>query len=236
MFHLPPTIMVIEKDVVNRTSISNSLERSGLYVSIATDEQSLFAQLNSVQEHHRPSIFIIGDPENITQVQLVQKIRSIDIYSSAPFLYIITDQQAKEYSEDEILANDHFLIKPHTQSDLVQKVKSILGKTRPALATKILTYRDLKMDLASFKVKRDSREIHLGPTEFKILQCLIQDPTKICSREEIITFVWGSSINIESRTIDVHINRLRSAIKMPTDEIPFIKTVRAAGYCLSLGK
>ena len=129
---------------------------------------------------------------------------------------------------------DDYLIKPFAQSDLINKVKSILGKMRPTLLSKTMEYKDLKIDLASFRVIRGNREIHLGPTEFKILQCLMDAPKKIFSREFLMTYVWGPENNVEIRTIDVHINRLRTALKNPNEDLPFIKTVRSAGYCLSL--
>ena len=81
---------------------------------------------------------------------------------------------------------------------------------------------------------RKDKRIHLGPTEFKILQLLVQSPKVIFTRQQIIDYVWGTKENIEPRTVDVHVNRLRTLIKVDSREIPFIKTVRAAGYCLNL--
>jgi two-component system phosphate regulon response regulator PhoB len=90
------------------------------------------------------------------------------------------------------------------------------------------------MDLATYKVQRAGKKIHLGPTEFKIMQMLIQSPKTILSRQRIIDYVWGGDQAIEPRTVDVHVNRLRSLVKINDEELPFIKTVRASGYCLNL--
>jgi two-component system phosphate regulon response regulator PhoB len=90
------------------------------------------------------------------------------------------------------------------------------------------------MDLNSCRVTRASREVHLGPKEFQILKCLLTNPRRILSREYIMRHVWGYGSDVEIRTIDVHINRLRTALKNDVDGSPFIKTVRAAGYCLGI--
>ena len=113
-------------------------------------------------------------------------------------------------------------------------IKSLLRKSKPVFQDKVIRYKDLTMDLATYKVHRGDKRIHLGPTEFKIMQMLIQAPKVILSRQEIIDCVWGSNQQIEPRTVDVHVNRLRSLVKIRENELPFIKTVRAAGYCLNL--
>jgi two-component system phosphate regulon response regulator PhoB len=89
------------------------------------------------------------------------------------------------------------------------------------------------MNVNAFKVTRFGKSIHLGPTEFKILQCLLELPGRVLSREHIMNYVWGYNALVEQRTIDVHINRLRSALKDNGDELPLIRTIRSAGYSLN---
>ncbi len=88
------------------------------------------------------------------------------------------------------------------------------------------------MDLSNYRVYRNQKQFYLGPTEFKILQLLSQQPKKIYSRRQIIDYVWGTEKDIAHRTIDVHINRIRTLMKLETDQYPLIKTIRSAGYCL----
>ena len=92
------------------------------------------------------------------------------------------------------------------------------------------------MNLSTFRVNRLGKTIHLGPNEFKILQCFLELPGKTLSREHIMNYVWGPNSSVEPRTIDVHINRLRSALKVKEEELPLIKTIRSAGYALHVSK
>jgi two-component system phosphate regulon response regulator PhoB len=127
---------------------------------------------------------------------------------------------------------DDYIVKPFSPNELVARIKAILRRTRPMFSTKILEHKDIKMDLASYRVTRGAREVHLGPTEFRILQCLMEYPKRILSREQIMASVWGYDSKVEPRTIDVHINRLRNSLQNPGEETSIIKTVRSAGYCL----
>jgi two-component system phosphate regulon response regulator PhoB len=88
------------------------------------------------------------------------------------------------------------------------------------------------MDLSTYRVYRNTKQVHLGPTEFKILQLFVQQSKKIYSRRQIIDYAWGTEKDIAHRTIDVHINRIRTLMKLKKDQYPLIKTIRSAGYCL----
>lgn len=233
--HLPPTILIIEPEVIFRTSISNSLERNGFIILAAATGDDALKLIDSLPEYKKPNLAIIGYKlPGLSGVEVCTILRSRN--TSAPLPIILIADENDKLDEIKGLANtfDDYIVKPFAQSELVNKVKALLGKVKPVLSSKIMEYRDLKIDLASYRVTKGAREIHLGPTEFKILQCLVEAPKKIFSRESLMQYVWGKSTNVEVRTIDVHINRLRSALKSSSDEIPFIKTVRSMGYCLSL--
>ncbi|CAN0596398.1 unnamed protein product, partial [Ectocarpus sp. 12 AP-2014] len=124
------------------------------------------------------------------------------------------------------------LCRPFTPNELMTTIRSLLRKSRPIFQDKVIEYSDIKMDLSTFKVLRGSKQVHLGPTEFKILQLFIQKPKNIYSRRQIIDYVWGVDKEIAHRTIDVHINRIRTLMKLDTDRYQLIKTIRSAGYCL----
>ena len=143
----------------------------------------------------------------------------------------------KEFVENYKLTDTtlvEVVYRPFTPNQLMTAIKSLLRKSQPIFQDKIIKHKDVSMDLATYKVYRSNKVIHLGPTEFKILQLFIQAPRTIFSRQQIIDYVWGVDKIIELRTVDVHVNRLRSLMKLEKNEIPFIKTVRASGYCLNL--
>jgi two-component system phosphate regulon response regulator PhoB len=107
----------------------------------------------------------------------------------------------------------------------------VLRRAKPSSAHDMLTYGDLSMDLASHRVIRGGRSVHLGPTEFRLLRFLLERPGRVYSREQLLDAVWGRDIYVEPRTVDVHIRRLRKAIN-GEGEIDLIRTVRSAGYAL----
>jgi two-component system phosphate regulon response regulator PhoB len=110
-------------------------------------------------------------------------------------------------------------------------VRAVLRRIRPALAGDTVTIGDITMDRASHKVRRGDKDIRLGPTEFRLLDHLIQHPGRVFSREQLLDAVWGSDVYVEARTVDVHIGRLRKALNKGFDDDP-IRTVRSAGYAL----
>lgn len=233
--HLPPTILIVESDTIFRTSMSNSLERNGFIVlSVPTGDDAL-KLVDSLPEYKKPNVVIISySLPGLSGIEICTILRNKKAEKPIPIILVASGSDMLDEVKGLDNAFDDYIIKPFAQSDLINKVKSLLGKVRPTLLSKTMEFKDLKIDLASFRVTKGLREIHLGPTEFKILQCLIESPKKIFSRESLMAYVWGKSSNVEIRTIDVHINRLRTALKSPSDNVPFIKTVRSVGYCLSL--
>jgi two-component system phosphate regulon response regulator PhoB len=115
---------------------------------------------------------------------------------------------------------------------LVGDIKRTYNQFRTASSARILKYMDIELNLNTFQVTRKSKYIDLGPTEFKILQCFLEFQGNILSRDFIMGYVWGKSNPIQTRTVDVHINRLRTALKTHEDELPVVETIRSLGYCL----
>ena len=114
---------------------------------------------------------------------------------------------------------------------MIARIKAILRRIRPALSQQTLEYGGIEMDLSARKLKRDGEPIHLGPTEFNILKFLIENPGRVFSREQLLDMVWGNDIYVESRTVDVHIRRLRKALNH-NNKVNLIRTVRSAGYAI----
>jgi len=229
---LPPSILVIEADEIRRTSISNNIERYGFTVIRSDGTKNLSTAINV----HKPNVIIIADKlgEKTTE-EHVEEIRKNRKFGGVPLLFIVDDEsKLKNNQEDDGEYVTDTLYKNFSPNELMTSIKSMLRRSRPVLQDRIIKYKNLEMDLSTFRVKRENKSVHLGPTEFKILKLLASAPRTILSRQEIIDFVWDDKENIEKRTVDVHVNRLRSLLRVKENEPPFIKTVRAAGYCLSL--
>ncbi len=233
--HLPPTIMIVEQDIVTRTLSSNVLERNGFNIFSAKNCEETLKILDDIPEYQIPNIFVIYSVlEGIQGVELAQILKSRVKLKNIPIIMVASQEEIIKLLQNKERDFDDYLIRPFAQNELVNKVKFWLNKTKPKLKSKTIKFRDIEIDLATYKVQKAGIEVHLGPTEFRILQCLIETPTKIFSREDIMSYVWNSKDNVETRTIDVHINRLRSALRQPHEDISVIKTVRSAGYCLEL--
>ena len=159
------------------------------------------------------------------QIKLDKKLKNIPVL-------ILT---AKGEPDDKIkgleVGADDYVTKPFNNKELLLRIKSLIKRSKPLLLEEIATFKDLKIDRITKKVFRDNKEIKLGPIEYKLLDFFIKSPQRVYSREQLLNNVWGENINVESRTVDVHIRRLRKAINLD-NKIDLIRTVRSSGYSL----
>lgn len=233
--HLPPTILIIDNDLVSRTASSNALERNGFIVMTKSNPDEALKFLETCSENSKPHLIIINSAlEGLSGIELCTIIKTKKPFSQVPVIMISEKESTIVQLQGLENSFDDYIIAPFTNNDLISSVKSILGKSKPVLRKKVLSFGNLKMDLMSYRVTKNNREVHLGPTEFKILQCFIEEPHRIFSRQDLMDYVWDKRENVELRTVDVHINRLRSALSEPGQHAHSIKTVRSAGYCLEL--
>ena len=126
---------------------------------------------------------------------------------------------------------DDFIAKPFSPAELIARIRAVLRRVRPAFAEQLLSFHDLRMDLAAHRVHRGEREIHLSPTEFRLLRHFLEHPGRVFSRAQLLDRVWGSDLEIELRTVDATIRRLRRALNAG-GEADLLRTVRAEGYSL----
>ena len=126
---------------------------------------------------------------------------------------------------------DDYVTKPFSPSELVARVRAVMRRARPATDAEHLTFADIVLDLTTYRVQRGGRSLHLGPTEFRLLRHFMEHPGRVYSREQLLDAVWGHNVYVESRTVDVHIRRLRLALN-EGDAPDLIRTVRSAGYAL----
>jgi len=126
---------------------------------------------------------------------------------------------------------DDYVAKPFSPSELIARMRAVMRRAQPVATEEVLRFADVAMDLAAYRVSRAGRPIHLGPTEFRLLRHLMQNPGRVFSREQLLDAVWGHDVYVEARTVDVHIRRLRKALNSEGDA-DIVRTVRAAGYAL----
>jgi two-component system phosphate regulon response regulator PhoB len=167
----------------------------------------------------------------LSGIEVCRQMRRLpDLKSIAVIMLTAKSEEADKLRGLEVGADD-YVTKPFSPSELMARVKAVLRRARPQLSTETLAYKDLSMDLATHRVKRMEKDVHLGPTEFRLLEFLMQSPGRVYTREQLLDGVWGRDVYIDERTVDVHVGRLRKALNRGRTPDP-IRTVRGAGYAL----
>jgi two-component system, OmpR family, phosphate regulon response regulator PhoB len=172
--------------------------------------------------------------EGTSGIEVCRRLRRDKATANVPIVMLT----AREAEDDRIrgldTGADDYLTKPFSPRELVARVAAIMRRVRPALAGEVLNVGDIMLDTDRHKVTRGTRAVTLGPTEFRLLKHFMEHPGRVFSREQLLNAVWGVDSDIELRTVDVHIRRLRKAMVVG-DEIDPVRTVRSAGYALDLG-
>ena len=169
--------------------------------------------------------------EGISGLEVCRRLRRLPETANVPIIMLTARGEETDRIRGLETGADDYVTKPFSPRELVARVGAVLRRVRPALAGENLSFGGIEMDLVAHKVRRDGRSISLGPTEFRLLRHFLENPRRVFSRERLLDSVWGHDSEIELRTVDVHIRRLRGAINI--DGKPdMIRTVRAAGYAL----
>ncbi|AZL15118.1 winged helix-turn-helix domain-containing protein [Rickettsiales endosymbiont of Stachyamoeba lipophora] len=225
----PLVLIADDKNLsLSKVNLEKSLRDSGFITTYETSAQQAMRYLkNSV-----PNIIIIAEElDGMTANELCLYARTIErLKFSVIFIITSTKSYINKVSLEEGGPQEY--IEYVEAGSMIYKIKEYYKAYRSPESARILRHHDIELNLNTYRVTRNNREIKLGPTEFKILQCFLEYPKNVLSRDFIMSYVWGKTNPIESRTIDVHINRLRTALKNNPDELPIIETIRSLGYCL----
>lgn len=173
--------------------------------------------------------------EGISGIEVCRRLRRASGTQNVPIIMLTARGEEEDRVRGLETGADDYVTKPFSPRELVARVGAVLRRVRPALAGEMLSYADLEMDTVGHKVRRGGQMIPLGPTEFRLLKHFLEHPGHVFSRERLLDSVWGHDSDIESRTVDVHIRRLRKAIN-EGGRPDIIRTVRSAGYALDSGE
>ena len=173
--------------------------------------------------------------ESLSGIEVCRRLRRIPDTANVPIIMLTARGEEEDRIRGLETGADDYVTKPFSPRELIARLNAVLRRVRPALAQENLAYGDIEMDLASHKVRRAGKPVALGPTEFRLLKYFLEHPGRVFSRERLLDAVWGRDSDNELRTVDVHIRRLRVAIKNETSAYA-IRTVRSAGYALDCGE
>ena len=180
-------------------------------------------------EEIRPDLIILDWMiEGISGIELCRRLRRKPATANLPIILLTARGEEEDRLRGLETGADDYVTKPFSPKELVARAAAVLRRVRPALAAETLSYSGLEMDLAAHRVRRDGKALNLGPTEYRLLRHFLEHPGRVFSRHQLLETVWPHSEEIELRTVDVHIRRLRMALGEPN----VIRTVRVVGYAL----
>jgi two-component system phosphate regulon response regulator PhoB len=183
-------------------------------------------------EEEAPDIVILDWMiEGISGLEVCRRLRRKPATANVPIIMLTARGEEADRIRGLETGADDYVTKPFSPNELMARVAAVLRRVRPALAGETLRYADLEMDVAAHKVRRGGRPVALGPTEFRLLRHLMEHPGRVFSRERLLDSVWSHDAEIDARTVDVHVRRLRKALS-EGGESDLIRTVRSAGYAL----
>jgi two-component system phosphate regulon response regulator PhoB len=221
-------ILVVEDEPPLIEVLRYNLESEGFRVSVATDGED---GLLMVAEEAPDLIILDWMLPKLSGIEVCRRLRSPTMNNRIPIIMLTARGEEGDRVRGLESGADDYVVKPFSPAELIARVRAVLRRAEPSLSEDKLAYGGIEMDLASHKVYRNGRSVHLGPTEYRLLQVLMERPTRVFSREQLLDKAWGRDIYVEERTVDVHIRRLRRALN-GSDEIDLIRTVRRGGYAI----
>ena len=223
-----PRILIVEDEAALVTLLRYNLEREGFDVSEAADGEEALLR---AQEDKPDLIVLDWMLPLMSGIEVCRRLRRMPETRAVPIVMLTARGEEADKVRGLEGGADDYVTKPFSPVELIARIRALLRRAQPDLASETLVFADLTMDLAAHRVRRNGRPVHLGPTEFRLLHYLLRNPGRVFSREQLLDAVWGRDVYVEARTVDVHIRRLRKALNSEGDS-DLIRTVRAAGYAL----
>jgi two-component system phosphate regulon response regulator PhoB len=221
-------LLLVEDDRALADLVAFHFERAGYEVTRTGDGEEALILVDEV----KPDIILLDWMiEGISGIEVCRRLRRRATTANVPIMMLTARGEENDRIRGLETGADDYVTKPFSPRELVARVGAVLRRVRPALAGEQLAYADVEMDVAAHRVRRGGDAIALGPTEFRLLKHLLEHPGRVFSRERLLDTVWAHDPDIDTRTVDVHVRRLRQALNMG-DRPDIIRTVRSAGYSL----
>ncbi len=223
---MQPYVLIVEDEDALATLLEYNFQKEGYEVAIAVDGEEAL-----VMAAERTPDLILMDwmLPKLSGVEASRRLRRRKETQATPIIMLTARADETDKITGLDYGADDYLVKPFSIPELFARTRALLRRAKPSLLEDVIRQGIIEIDHKAFRVKAGETEIHLGPTEFRLLDHFMRHPGRVFSREQLLDAVWGRDVYVEARTVDVHIGRLRKALKktIPVDPI---RTVRSAGY------
>ncbi|MGM0560501.1 MAG: phosphate regulon transcriptional regulator PhoB [Pseudomonadota bacterium] len=225
---MKPVILIVEDEAALVTLLRYNLEREGYDLLEARDGEEAL----TVAQEEKPDLILLDWMLPLMSgLQVCRQLRRDRETREIPIILLTARGEETDKVRGLESGADDYITKPFSPAELTARVRAVLRRAVPATSGETLSFADISVDLNAHRVRRGERNVHLGPTEFRLLSHLMQHPGRVFSREQLLDAVWGHDVYVEPRTVDVHIRRLRKALN-EGEQSDLIRTVRSAGYSL----
>ena len=223
-----PTILLVEDEPAQRAVLAYNLKSEGFDVIEAEDGEEALVM---AQESLPDLVLLDWMLPHVSGLEVCRRLKSGKATRALPVIMLSARSEELDKVRGLETGADDYMVKPYSVAELMARVRKELRRTRPASVGEELVFDDIVLDAASHRVSRAQNEIKLGPTEFRLLAAFLENQGRVLSREQLLDRVWGRDIYVDTRTVDVHIGRLRKALMQHGGDDP-LRTVRGAGYAL----
>ena len=221
-------IVVIEDEEAISQLVAYNLEKEGFTVATCMDGDEAMV----IVDEEKPDLVLLDWMlPNVSGIEICRRMRGRIDTRDIPVIMLTARGEEEDRVRGLELGADDYVTKPFSMTELAARIRAVLRRSAPGVAGDVATFADIVLDRELCRVRRGKRDVSLGPTEFRLLDVLMQRPGRVYSREQLLDRVWGQDIHVETRTVDVHVGRLRKALNRRGDKDP-IRTVRSSGYAL----
>ncbi|MFY9210028.1 MAG: phosphate regulon transcriptional regulator PhoB [Aestuariivita sp.] len=223
-----PTVLVVEDELAQREVLSYNLEAEGFRVVKAADGDEALLQV----EEQAPDVIVLDWMlPGVSGIEVCRRIKMRTELRRIPVIMLSARSEEVDRVRGLETGADDYVVKPYSVIELMARVRTQLRRARPSTVGERLEFEDIILDSETHRVTRHGKDLKLGPTEFRLLSTFMEKPGRVWSREQLLDRVWGRDIYVDTRTVDVHIGRLRKALCLHGGDDP-LRTVRGAGYAL----
>ena len=225
---MKPVILIVEDEAPLVMMLRYNLEREGFAVDEAANGEEALLR---IAEHRPDAVLLDWMLPQVSGLEICRQIRRAPSTRSLPVIMLTARGEEGDRIRGLDSGADDYVVKPFSPNELIARLRAVIRRTQKEPEDGVLRYADLEMDLVAHRAYRAGKAIHLGPTEFRLLRHFLQNPRRVFSREQLLDRVWGQDAELELRTVDVHIRRLRRALNANGGS-DLLRTVRSVGYAL----